>query len=308
LDWRGATLVTLGLAGLVYGLVESSRLGFGSRTVVAAIVLGSTSLATFMFHERRTNNPMLPLSLFRSRNFSGANLLTLLLYAALGGALFFLPLNLIQIHGYSATAAGGAFLPFVVLMFLLSRWSGSLVDRFGARRPLIVGPLIATAGYILLILPGSVGTYWTTFFPAVVVLGLGMAISVAPLTTTVMTSVSEERAGTASGINNAVARVAGLIAIAVLGIVMLQTFSRRFEERLVTIDTSAETRQALLKQRVKLGGVEVPANVAPATRSQVEQAVADSFIAGFRLVVIIAAGLALAGAASAWLMIGRRER
>lgn len=308
LDWRGATLATLGLAGLVYGLVESSRLGFGSRTVVAAIVLGSASLATFLFHETRTRNPMLPLSLFRSHNFSGANFLTFLLYAALGGALFFLPLNLIQVQRYSATAAGAAFLPFVALMFLLSRWSGSLVDRFGARAPLIVGPVIATAGYALLLFPGRAGTYWTTFFPAVVVLGLGMAISVAPLTTTVMTAVNEERVGTASGINNAVARVAGLLAIAVLGIVMLHTFSRRFEERLGAINIPPAVRQSLLEQRVKLGGVEVPANVEPASRTQIQQAVADSFVAGFRRVVLLAAGLALAGAGSAWLMIGGRER
>ena len=307
LDWVGATLATIGLGGLVYGLVESSRLGFSSRTVVAALVIGVASLTVFLFHEIRGPNPMLPLSLFRSHNFSGANLLTLFLYAALGGALFFLPLNLIQIQGYSATAAGAAFLPFVVLMFLLSRWSGSLVDRFGARLPLMVGPLIAGAGFVVFTLPGRSGSYWTTFFPAVVVLGLGMAISVAPLTTTVMTAVNEERAGTASGINNAVARVAGLLAIAVLGIVMLHTFSRRFEDGVTAINMPGEVRHSLLEQRVKLGGLLVPASVAPALRTQIEQAVADSFVAGFRLIMFVAAGLSLASAGSAWLMIGRRE-
>jgi EmrB/QacA subfamily drug resistance transporter len=307
LDWRGALLATIGLGGLVYGLIESSRAGFGESTVLGPFFTGVVALAVFIFNESRALNPMLPLRLFRSRDFSGANLLTLLLYAALGGALFFLTLNLIQIQGYSATAAGAAFLPFVMVMFSLSRWSGGLVDRFGARLPLIIGPVIAALGFAMFILPGARANYWSSFFPAVVVLGLGMAVSVAPLTTTVMGSVKEEQAGIASGINNAVSRAAGLLAIAIFGVVMLSTFSRNLHQRLANIDMEDEARGSLYEQRVKLAGLQLPTTLNAATQRQLEQAVAESFVSGYRLIMLVAACLAMASATTTWMMIGSKE-
>jgi MFS family permease len=245
------------------------------------------------------------LELFRSSDFAGANLLTLFLYAALSGTFFFFTLNLIQVQHYSATAAGAALIPFVVIMFSLSRWSGGLVDRYGPRLPLTVGPIVAAVGFGLFALPTISTNFWTSFFPAVVVLGLGMAIAVAPLTTTVMGSVDSEQAGVASGINNAVSRAAGLMAIAVFGVVMLHSFGRSLTSRLDAANVSAETRENLEEQRVRLAGVEVPSNLDPTIARTLEDAIAKSFVSSFRLIMFVSVGLALAGALSAWLLIGR---
>jgi EmrB/QacA subfamily drug resistance transporter len=306
IDIAGAATATLGLAGVVFALIEAPARGWGSLPVLAAGVAGLAGLAAFVACEALLAHPMLPLHLFANRDFAGANLLTLLLYAALGGGLYFVPLNLIQVQGYAATAAGAALLPFVAVLFALSRWAGSLVDRVGAKIPLIVGPTIAAAGFALLSRPGVGGSYWTTFFPAVCVLGLGMTITISPLTTTVMNALGEKLAGTASGVNNAVSRAAGLLAIAALGALLTKVFEPRLHEALAHAQLPAGVAEAVEAQRAKLGAIAPPAGAASAVAERVHDAVGRAFVAGFRSVMLACAGLALASALSArWLISGR---
>lgn len=306
LDWLGALTCTAGLAGVVFGLIQSTTLGLGHPVVISSLAVGLTFLVWFVIVEAKAQSAMMPLGLFRSRTFAGANILTLLLYGALSGALFFVPFDLIQVQGYSATAAGASFAPYVVLMSLLSRWSGGLVNRYGAQLPLVIGPIIAAAGFALFAVPGVGGSYWTTFFPATVVLGLGLAITVAPLSTAVMGGVEIRHAGLASGINNAVARVAGLVAIAVMSVFMLLIFTSTLEARLAPLRLPAAAHQTLDSERTQLGAMTVPAGIPVKEAMRIRRAIDSSFVTGFRVVTLVAAGLALGGGLTAWLMIEGR--
>jgi EmrB/QacA subfamily drug resistance transporter len=303
IDWLGALLVAVGLGGLVYGLIESVRLGWSHPLVLWSLIVGAVCLVTFVFVEATAASPMVPLKLFASRSFSGANLLTLLLYAATGIFFFLFSLNLVQVQGYSATATGAAALPLILLLFLLSRWSGGLVTRYGPRLPLITGPLIVAAGFVLCALPSIGGSYWKTFFPAIVVLGFGMAVTVAPLTTVVMNSVAQDRVGTASGINNAVARIAGVLAIAALGIVMVTAFRSRLNPSLANLALSPSTLHEIQADEIKLAAIHLPDNLNAGTKAVIRESISQSFVFGFRLVMLICAGLAAASAAGAWIMI-----
>ncbi|MEO7083904.1 MAG: MFS transporter, partial [Gemmatimonadaceae bacterium] len=304
-DWTGAILGILGLSGLVLGLLEWPPLGTTHPLVVAALIVGVVSLALMLFVESRAKSPMLSLALFKSRTFSLANGLTLVLYAALSVMMFLLPLNLIQVQGYSATAAGASILPFPIIMFVLSRWSGGLVARVGSRLPLTIGPAVAAGGLLLLARPGVGASFWTSFFPAVVVLGIGMAITVAPLTTTVMSSADQSHSGAASGINNAVSRIGGLLAIAVVGVMLSSVFGSRMGDRLKAIPLSAEARANVARELPKMAGMKLDSlpGMTAAERPAVKAAVDDSFIAAFRLAMIVAAALALLAAITGFAII-----
>jgi EmrB/QacA subfamily drug resistance transporter len=305
-DLVGACTATLGLAGIVFALIEAPARGWGAAPVLAAGLVGLAGVASFIAREARARAPMLPLHLFRDRNFSGANLLTLLLYAALGGALYFVPLNLIQVQGWGATAAGAALLPFVAIMFALSRWAGALVDRVGARRPLVAGPAIAALGFALFARPGVGDGYWTGFFPAVCVLGLGMTITISPLTTTVMNALGQGLAGVASGVNNAVSRAAGLLAIAAFGAVLAQVFEPRLHDALAQARLPPGIADAVLAQRQKLAAIAPPQGAAADVAARVHAAVGEAFVAGFRAVMAVSAALAAASALCAWWLIEDR--
>ena len=303
IDWAGAILASAGLGGVVYGFIEIPARGWNDPVILVALAAGLLSLAAFVRVEATIASPMLPIDVFRSRTFSGANLLTFLLYGALGGALFFLPLNLIQVQRYSATGAGAALVPFITIMFVLSRWAGGLIARYGPKVPLVLGPIIAAAGFALLALPTIGGPYWSTFLPGIVVLGFGMVMTVAPLTTTVMSSVDPERSGVASGINNAVARTAGLMAVAVLGIVVGTVFSERLRLRLSDQPLPPDVRATLFAQRARWAGVQVPTGIDRDLQAAIRRDIDESFVAAFRVAMFASASLALLGAASAVLLV-----
>ena len=308
IDFTGALLNTLGLGTLVYGLIESQNLGWQSPPVWGSLATSVVAMTAFLWLEARSQHALMPLPLFRSADFTGANLLTLFLYAALGSALFFLPFNLIQVQGYTPTQAGAANLPFVLIMFFLSRWAGGLTARYRSRIPLTLGSLLTAAGFALFARPSLGGSYWTTFFPAMMVMGFGMACVVAPLTTTVMNSVDQQHAGTASGINNAVSRVASVLAVAVCGAVMLQVFGSRLGPALRATDLLEPDRQAIYQQRNQLAQIQLPPGLDDRQRTKARRAIDDSFVSGFRSVALLSAALSVLSALVAWMMLDRAPK
>jgi EmrB/QacA subfamily drug resistance transporter len=296
IDWRGAALACAGLGSLVYGLIASAERGWSDLAVAASLTAGVALLGAFVYAEQVSRAPMMPLALFRLRTFSGVNLLTLLLYGALGGAFFFLPFLLIQAHGFSATAAGAAYLPFTLVLGLLSRWSGGLLDRFGARAPLIVGPALVACGFAAL---AVLEVRYGAVLLAMTLLGFGMAITVAPLTTTVINAVPAHRTGVASGINNAVASVGSLLLIAILGTVALRAFDRSLDQQLAQRAAAPEVRLAVEAARGGFVVPPLPASLSPAQRERAQEIIGDSLDGTVRLTLWIAAGLALASVLAA---------
>ena len=298
IDWLGASLAVVGLSGIVFGLLEWPPLGPRHPLVLSALTFGIAALVALVVVEGRVRNPMLPLELFSSRCFTPSNVLTFFLYAALTEMLFLVPLELIQVQRYTATAAGAMLLPFPIIMFVMSRWSGGLIRRVGHRLPLTVGPLIAALGLGSFAIPFRDRFVVSVTLLAIVLLGVGMAITVAPLTTTVMESVSSEHSGVASGVNNAVARVAGLIAIAVFGVMIAGMFTTRATGELARLPLSVEASAEVRQQLPKLAGAEVTGlpSLTPEQRITVRAVVDSSFTTAFRAAMLACALLAIAAA------------
>ena len=310
LDVWGAILVTIGLAGITYGFIESPKQGFGNIRIMSSIIIGGISLIGFMVVQRYSKHPMMPLKLFNSRTFSGANLLTLFVYAALGGAMFFLPLNLIQIQGYSELQAGLALLPMIVLIAGISTFIGKFSDKMGARIPLIIGPIITSAGFFLFSTYGITngpGAYWTSFFISFLLLGTGMGITVAPLTTAVMGAVSEDYAGIASGINNTLARSAGVLAVALLGAMVLYTFTKSIEQEIVGMDISKSIKNEIVIESSNFAAAKVPESLSVEKAKLVKKLFNDSFVSAFNRIVYVASFLTLLGGLTSIIFIRRKQ-
>lgn len=299
LDLAGALLATVGLGAIVFGLIKAEY-DHGMIILVFEFI-GIFALLAFFYVEAHVSSAMLPLVMFRSRNFSAANLITFFLYFALYGVLFFLPLDLIQVQGYTPTEAGAAILPLILLIFLLSRWSGGLVKRFGPRLPLVVGPAIASIGFGLFLQTGIGNSYWTSVFPATMILGVGMAVSVAPLTTVVMNSIPLDHAGAASGVNNAVSRIAGLLAVAILGLVMTTVFNQQLLERLKTSSIPITIQREIVHQRSLLAGIKT-------NDESAHQLIQESFVTGYKVILLVAVLLSLASSFSAATFIVDKEK
>jgi EmrB/QacA subfamily drug resistance transporter len=294
-DFLGGALCAVALGGIILALIEQPRLGWGDPAVVIGAAGGVLALVAFVMHERRTPSPMLPLELFRARNFAIGNVATLTMYAGLGGALFFLGLYLQQVAGYSATSAGAAFLPLTIITFTLARRFGALADKYGPRYFMGFGPIVGGVGLALMLRLDSKADYATQLLPALAVFGLGLALTVAPLTAAVLASVEEKHAGIASGVNNAVARVAGLLAVAVLGAFVASQFASVLDDRVAGRPLGAEARAAIAEAKDRSITVQPAQRVPPPERAQVRDALADASASAFHLGLGIGAGLVLVG-------------
>jgi MFS family permease len=333
-DWWGALAVTIGLASLNHGVIQGSRTSFGDPTVVVPLLMGVAALALFVFQQARlarvsdlsmsrvdimgkmpmpphgrdaratastdrATQPLLPLEIFRSRTLRGASLLSLLFFAAFHGTLFFVPLNLIQVQGYAPALAGATQLPLMALLVLMSPWAGRLVDRRGPRLALTIGPAIAAVGFLLFAWPGVTAgpqEFATTFLPGFLLVGAGLGLTAVPLNATVMTAVSSDRLGLASGINSSLTRLAGVCAVGLLGPIVLMSFSHALAARSAALPLEPAARVQLQQEAVKLADAQVPEGLDAGTAAAVEDAIKHAFVDGFRLAVTIAAALSAMGA------------
>ncbi len=310
LDYTGAIAIIAGLALLTYGFLKIPETGFNNWQIYTSLGGGFIALIIFIIIEKKSKHPMMPLQLFNNKTFTGANLLTFFLYAALFAGMLFLTLNMVQIQGYSQLQAGLTLLPFTALLIAFSRWSGSLVDKYGPRWFLILGPAVVALGLLLLsFVKQTTGpsSYWTTYFPGILVFGLGMSFTVTPLTTTVMGAVANHYSGTASGINNAISRISNVFANAIIGALAILFFTGFLNSEVKRTSLSDEVKTEVMKQAVDLGDAKVPKSVDSKNKVEIKKLYKEAFINSYVQVMRICAVLAALSALMAFLFIKNEE-
>ena len=292
LDWWGTLLITLGLVGICFGLIEGPALGWASQSIITSLVVGVLALIIFVFVEAKIQNPLVPLSIFKNWLVSGSNLVTLFLYFALNSTFVLLALNLQQIQGYSPSHTALALVAFPLILLFLSGPAGKMADRIGPRQPMIWGPIVVSAAMALLAVSGVGRSYVVAFLPGIILWALGMCLIIAPLTKSAM-SVEGRLAGAASGINNAVSRIAALLAIAVFGAVMIVLFTAQIKVALAdtTLDLSMQTHIA--SQSNKLAGLSIPSEWTKIEQTEAHQSVQTAFLYGYKRLMLLNAALAL---------------
>ncbi|MBV9960648.1 MAG: MFS transporter [Parafilimonas sp.] len=306
LDYFGAATIAFGLAAITFGFLRFPALGFKNWQVYISLIAGLMLLILFLFVEKKSKHPMMPLQLFANKTFSGANLLTFFLYAGLGAGMLFLSLNLVQVQGYTQLQSGLTFLPFTLLMISFARFAGSLADKFGSRLFLILGPAIAGSGLLILSFVGQTNgaqAYWTTFFPGILIFGLGMSITVAPLTATVMGSAANQLSGTASGVNNAMTRIANVFANAVFGALAVLFFSNALQSQIKDIQLPNEVKQKVIQQAANFGNAKIPSEINSVDKLSIENIYHQSFIVAYKNIMRLSALLAFLGALMSMLFI-----
>ncbi len=282
LDWMGAAATVVGLGGLTFGLIQGPEIGWTNALVLLSLVVGAIALLLFPFVEESVRNPMVPLHLFRSSNFTGSNLATLGVYFAFNGGFLFIVLKLQQVQGYSPLEAGSALIPLTVLLLVLSPRVGGLIPRFGARLLMTSGAGVLTLAFALFAAMGRSPSYWIFILPTIIVMGLGMCLFITPLTATVMAAVPADLVGVASGVNNAVSRVAALLAIALLGVVVVGEFESSLGDRLHSAGIQPGPRAALLAHASRLADDPIPRGLTPAERARAHAALLDAYVSGYR--------------------------
>lgn len=305
IDYSGAVAIALGLALVTFGFLRTPAVGLHNWQVLLSLSAGLLLLIAFVIIEKKSKHPMMPLQLFANATFTGANLLTFFLYAGLGAGMLFMSLNMVQVQGYSQLQSGLTFLPFTIMMISLARFAGGLADKFGPRLLLICGPAAAGAGLLMLSFvkqTNGPGDYWTTFFPGVIVFGLGVSFTVAPLTAAVMGSVSDHLSGTASGVNNAVSRIAGVFANAIFGALAVLLFAGALQTQLKGVKLNANYKQLVMVQAANLGNAKVPEGI-NINKKEIEKAYHESFINAYAKIMRTSAALGFLGALMAVVFI-----